>query len=195
MKQNSPREWTGSTRFRKTWGTFYDHHRAPVEAVEILDLRHTLHHVKRKNLNDLREAPEACHWFMLECRRSLLAGWYRERPRAKSAGSSAISATHRSSPSRVWYVWSAGMMCSTGWVTPEASGMGSEQASSRTVHTLPAGAKIPNVRRVSTPKSVRLREQIRDVDDRADWVYLGDKVTTHQIDLTSHVLKKAQSAK
>ena len=74
MKQNSPHEWTGITRFRKAWRKLYDQPGEPGEGVEILDFRLASHHGKRWNLNDPRdqrevlvlgprEAPEARHWF------------------------------------------------------------------------------------------------------------------------------------
>ena len=58
MKQHSPREWTGSTRFRKAWRILYDQPGAPVDAVGILDFLLTSHHAKRWNLNDPKDQRE-----------------------------------------------------------------------------------------------------------------------------------------
>ena len=66
------------------------------------------------------------------------------------------------------------MMCSTRQVTPEASGMGSKQVSSRTVNMWLAQRKDPNVVRISTPKSVRVFAN-KYVDHQADWMRLGNK--------------------
>ena len=96
---------------------------------------------------DPREAPKACHWFLLECRSAGTASkelcFHALVPRTTQKEVAwflhDLSGYASQLLSRVRYVWSAGLMRSTRWVTPEASGTGSEQASSRTVHTLPAG--------------------------------------------------------
>ena len=74
-------------------------------------------------------------------------------------------------------------MCSTRSVTPEASGVRSSFFSSSPHFA--GGCKDPDAERISTPKSVRVFAQVRDVDHQAEWTHLE-----HTIDLTSQVLKE-----